>query len=124
MIKHRVRWLRLVLFLALAAAQVSDWGSGGDFLKQFLGSVLILGVVVLGIRNVARFNLLGCFLVIAVTAFLSGATELLSQPDAFYRNQGYWVVAALGLLLGWPLRAWRMAPASQRPQATAGQGGV
>src|SRR5262249_32610074 len=47
----RVRWLRLVLFLALAAAQPSDWGNGADFLKQFLGSVLVLGVVVLGIRN-------------------------------------------------------------------------
>ncbi|HKE07524.1 MAG TPA: CPBP family intramembrane glutamic endopeptidase [Candidatus Acidoferrum sp.] len=106
----RVRWLRLVLFLALAASQVSDWGSGGDFLKQFLGSVLVLGVVVLGIRNVVRFNLLGCFLVIAGTAFFSGALELLSQPDAFYRSQGYWTVAALALLLGWPLVAWRLAP--------------
>jgi hypothetical protein len=115
----RVRWLRLVLFLAVAAAQVSDWGGGGDFLKQFLGSVLILGVVVLGIQSVVRFNLLGCFLVIAGSAFLSGAMELLSQPDAFFRNQGYWIVAALGLLLGWPLLAWRMASAS--PQATSGQ---
>ena len=106
----RVRWLRLVLFLALAACQVSDWGSGGDFLKQFLGSVLVLGVVVLGIRNVVRFNLLGCFLVIAGTAFFSGALELLSQPDPFYRSQGYWTVAALALLLGLPLVAWRLAP--------------
>jgi len=103
----RVRWLRLVLFLALAATQISDWGSAADFLRQFLGSVLVLGVVVLGIRNVVRFNLLGCFLVITGGAFLSGAVELLSQPDGFYRSQGYWVVAALMLLLAWPLVAWR-----------------
>jgi len=104
----RVRWLRLVLFLALAAAQISDWGSSADFLKQFLGSTLVLGVVVVGIRNVVRFNLLGCFLVIASGALLSGAVELLSQPDGFYRAQGYWTVAALVLLLAWPLVAWRM----------------
>lgn len=103
----RVRWLRLVLFLALAAAQISDWGDGADFLKQFLGSVLVLGVVILGIRNVVRFNLLGCFLVIVSTALLGGAVELLSQPDGFYRSQGYWVAGALVLLLAWPLLAWR-----------------
>ena len=103
----RVRWLRLALFLALAAAQISDWGSIADFLKQFLGSVLILGIVVLGIRNVIRFNLLGCFLVIACGAFLGGAVELLSQPDPFYRTQGYLVAGAIVLLLAWPLVAWR-----------------
>jgi membrane protease YdiL (CAAX protease family) len=113
----RVRWLRLVLFLALAAAQISDWGSGADFLKQFLGSLLVLGVVVLGLRNVVRFNLLGCFLVIVGTALLGGAIELLSQPDGFYRSQGYWVVGALVLVLAWPLVAWRTAS----PQAEARQ---
>jgi membrane protease YdiL (CAAX protease family) len=115
----RVRWLRLVLFLALAAAQISDWGSGADLLKQFLGSVLVLGVVVFGIRNVVRFNLLGCFLVVAGSALLSGALELLPQPDGFYRTQGYWVVAALVVLLVWPLVAWRMGSRQEAHVQTA-----
>ena len=103
----RVRWLRLVLFFALAAAQVSDWGSPGDFLKQFLGSVLVLGVVVFGIRRVARFNLLGCFLVVATLSLLGAAVEFLPQANSFYRSQGYLVLGALVILLGWPLVAWR-----------------
>ena len=107
----RVRWLRLVLFLALAAAMISDWGSRGDFLKQFVGAVLVLGVVVLGIRNVARFNLLGWFLVIASGMLLSGAVDLFSQVEGFYRSQGYWILAALVILLGWPLVAWRAGSA-------------
>jgi membrane protease YdiL (CAAX protease family) len=106
----RVRWLRLSLFVVLCAALVSDWGSPGDFAKQFLGSVLVLGFVVFGIRRVARFNLLGCFLAVAAISLLGGAVELLGQADGFYRSQGYVVLAALVILLGWPLVAWRMAP--------------
>ena len=108
----RVRWLRLALFVALAAAMVSDWGSGADFLKQFLVSALVLGFVVFGIRSVARFNMLGWFLVIASSMLLGGAAQMLQQPEGFYRIQGYWIIGVLVLLLGWPLVAWRTAPAS------------
>ena len=104
----RVRWLRLALFVALAASLVSDWGSPGDFLKQLLASAVILGVVVFGFRRVVRFNLLGCFLVAASVAMLGGAVELITQSDGFYRSQGQLVMAALALLLAWPLVAWRM----------------
>jgi len=104
----RVRWVRLVLFIALAASLVSDWGSPGDFLKQFLTSAVILSVIVFGFRRVVRFNLLGCFLVATSVAMLGGAVELITQSDGFYRSQGQLVVAALALLLAWPLAAWRM----------------
>jgi hypothetical protein len=105
----RVRWLRLVLFFAVAAALISDWGNAADFLKQWFGSVLVLGVVIFGIRRVARFNLLGCFLVVASVSLVAGEVELQSQADNFYRTQGYWVVGALAALLTWPLVAWRTA---------------
>jgi hypothetical protein len=87
---------------------VSDWGSSGDFLKQFLTSALVLGVVVFGFRRVVRFNLLGCFLVVAGVGLLGGVVELVGQPNGFYRSQGHAVLAALVLLLAWPLVAWRM----------------
>ena len=105
----RVRWLRLVLFFAVAAAFISDWGNAADFLKQWFGSVLVLAVLIFGIRRVARFNLLGCFLVVASVSLLAGEVELLSQTDNFYRTQGYWVVGALAALVAWPLVAWRTA---------------
>ena len=62
----RVRWLRLLLFFAVAAAVVTSWGSPADFLKQFLASAILLAVVVFGMRRVVRFNLLGLFLIVAV----------------------------------------------------------
>jgi hypothetical protein len=104
----RVRWLRLALFLALAASFVSDWGSPADFLKQFLASAVLLAVVVFGFRRVVRFNLLGCFLVVVSVALLGGSVELISQWNGFYRSQGHLALAALALVLGWPLVAWRM----------------
>jgi hypothetical protein len=104
----RVRWLRLVLFFAVAAASVSNWGSPADFLKQFLVSVILLAVVVFGIRRVVRFNLLGLFLIVACTALLAGASELVTQPDGFYRRNGYGILLAMVLLLAWPLVTWRL----------------
>lgn len=103
----RLRWMRLVMFVAVAAATVRNWGSPADFLKQFLISAILLAVVVLGIKRVVRFNLLGLFLVLACMALLGGAVELLSQPNAFYRANGYGILVAVVALLAWPLVAWR-----------------
>ena len=104
----RVRWLRLLLFLAIPAAFISDWGSPADFLKQFLALLALMAVVVLGIRHVARFNMLGWFLVVATLGLLGAAAELLSQVDLFYRANGYIILAMLVALLAWPLLAWRL----------------
>jgi len=37
-----------------------------------------------------------------------GASELLSQPDSFYRANGYAVLLVLVLIFAWPCVAWRM----------------
>jgi len=44
----RVRWLRLLLFFAMAAAMVTNWGSPADFSEQFLGRLILADVVVFG----------------------------------------------------------------------------
>jgi membrane protease YdiL (CAAX protease family) len=104
----RVRWLRLTLFLALAAGLVSGWGSPLDFLKQFLSNLILLAFVVFGMRRVVRFNVLGLFVIVAGTNLLGGALQLARQTDGFYRFQAYLVLGALALLLACPLVAWRM----------------
>ncbi|HWY88446.1 MAG TPA: CPBP family intramembrane glutamic endopeptidase, partial [Gemmataceae bacterium] len=105
----RVRWLRLALFLALAAGLVSSWGSPLDFLKQFLLNLILLAFVVFGIRRVVRFNMLGLFLIAADTTLLGGALQLLRQPENFYRSQAYVVLVALAVLLVGPLAGGRMS---------------
>jgi hypothetical protein len=114
--------LRMVLlFVGAVALAGGSWGSPSDLLKQFLARLILLSFIVFGVRQVMRFNVLGCFLVIAGTSLLGGAVELLSQPDSFYRANGYAVLLALVLLFVWPFAAWRMGD-SARAVGVAGSG--
>jgi len=110
--KVRQTWLRIVLLVAGAAAAVAlfgeDWGNGADFSKQFLEQFILLSVLVMGVKRIMRFNILGCFLIVAGTSLFAAAAGLLAQPNAFYRANGYVVLSALVLLFAWPIVAWRM----------------
>ncbi len=104
----RARWMRFLAFLlGVLAITGSGWGSPADFAKQWLAQAIFLAVVVFGVRRVMRFNILGCFLVLAILALVGDAATLLPQPNAFYRANGYAVVLMLVLLLAWPFVAWR-----------------
>ena len=113
----RVKWLRLLLFLAVAATAVTDWGTPADFLKQFLASGILLTAVVVGIRRIVRFNLLGLFLIVVCTGILSVAAELITEPNAFYRANAYACLIAVVVLLAWPLLLWRVRAQQVPPLA-------
>ena len=113
----RARWARLLLFVATIALMVSDWGSPADYFKQFLFNAILLAFAIYGIRLVARFNLLGCFLLFLTVSLISVGSELLSQPDTYYRVQGYGVLFAVAVALALPLVAWRLN--SGKPAAAA-----
>ena len=121
----RTTWMRAVTFLlATLALMPNNWGSPADFVKQWLAELILLSVLAFGVRYVMRFNILGCFLVLATTALTMDAAELLGQPDRFYRLNGYTVISGLVVLLAWTLLAWLGGPATngtdrQPPAATA-----
>jgi membrane protease YdiL (CAAX protease family) len=98
----------LLLFLGALSLVPGSWGSPADLAKQFLAHLILLSVLTFGVCKLMRFNLLGCFLVVAGTSLLEGAAELLAQPDSFYRSNGYAILLPLGLLFCWPLAVWRM----------------
>ncbi len=103
------RWLRFGVFLLGAMFLAgSDWATGTDFAKQFLVDAILLGVIVFGVRRVIRFNVLGSLLIVALLALLGAVAQLLPQPDAFYRANGYVLVAIMLVLLALPLSVWRM----------------
>jgi membrane protease YdiL (CAAX protease family) len=103
----RPKWLRCLTFLLGVVSLVSgNWGDAKDFGKQFVAQLIFLALVVFGVRRIMRFNILGCFLTLITMALVSGASDLLRQPDQFYRANGYGLVAVLTALLLWPLFAW------------------
>jgi len=109
----RAGWLRFATFLLGAMYLTgSGWENGTDFAKQFLGQTILLGVIVFAVRRVVRFNMIGYLLVVALLTLLAAAAQLLGQPDAFYRANGYAVVLLMILVLAWPLAVWRMWAAS------------
>jgi hypothetical protein len=105
-------WPRLLLFVfGVLVFTGNDWGNRADLIQHGLAAAILLAVYVFGVRNVIRFNLLGCFLIAVLTSILGGALEPLAQPNEFYRANGYALVACILLVLAWPLMAWRMQPA-------------
>jgi hypothetical protein len=109
----RQTWLRVLLLLGAALALVGGgWGDPADLGKQFFARLIFLAVLVFGVQYVMRFNILGCFLVVAGTSLFGGAAELLAQPNSFYRTNGYAVLLMLVLLFAWPLAAWRLRGAT------------
>ena len=96
-------YLHVNVFAVLLAAAAAFglgalWYSPILFAKQWMARAVFLAVVVFGVSRVARLNLLGYFLVLAIPGLLLGAVELLSQPNAFYRQQGAICLGALAVL--------------------------
>src|SRR5262249_1515197 len=103
----RARWMRYLTFVFAVALVQSNWGSPADLAKQWLAQAVLLGVVIFGVRRVMRFKILGGFLVLAIISLVADAAEMLAQPSAFLRANGYAVVLLLVVLVAWPLLAWR-----------------
>jgi len=106
---------RVVIFLVGAATLVRDWGSSGDFAEKYLASCVLLGAIVLGVRWIAKFNLLGVFLVLMGASLLPAGLVLLKQENAFYHGNGQAILVGLLLLFGWPLLKWQIFPSSPEP---------
>lgn len=108
--------LRFGCFLFLAAALTSAPTSAGplDFFKRFLISLIPLLVVWWGVSRVVRFNTQAYILIAALVTLIPSAAELCTQPNAFFRWNGYAVIAvSIGLLL-WPLIGWLRASSRSR----------
>jgi len=117
----KARWMRFGMFLLGALFLTGgNWQGGADFAKQFVAEAIILAVIVFGVRRIVRFNVLGYVLLVACIGLAGAAAELLGQPEAFYRTNGYAVLMVIILMLLIPLAIWRM----RSGETAASDGGV
>jgi hypothetical protein len=116
-------WMRAGVFALVVLSLggfASNWSDPRDVAMKMVIAVMWIVAIDVTVRYVVRFNVLGYFLILASLVLLAGASELLGQPDHFYRVNGYGVLTALAVLLVWPLFAWsraNSAPAARQPES-------
>jgi membrane protease YdiL (CAAX protease family) len=110
----RPRWMRAGLVVLVAVLFATNAATPGTFLREAAFHVAVIVVVWLSVKHIVRFNVLGYFLLAAMTEFISGAVELLAQPNAYFRANGYAVIAFAIALLAWPLFSWLRDTTSAR----------
>jgi len=103
----RPAWMRAALLVLYAALVSTNVATPGTFLHDAIFHLLTAVAIWYGVTRVVRFNVLGYFLLAAMTALVPTAIELLEQPNSYLRANGYAVAAAAIALLSWPLIRWQ-----------------
>ena len=81
----------------------------GAFFREAALHLVVVAAFWSGVTRIARFNVLGYFLLAAVSALVPGAIELLEQPNPYLHANGYAILAVALALLAWPLMCWQRA---------------
>jgi hypothetical protein len=102
----RPRWMRAGMVVLVAVLLPANTATPGTFLQEAAFHVAIFAALWLSVKHIVRFNVLGYFLLAAMTALVPDAIELLAQPNTSFRANGYAVIASAVGLLAWPLMSW------------------
>jgi hypothetical protein len=109
------RILQIGMLMLAAVLMLGRSGGAADSTKSYLWAAATLLVLWLGVMYFFQFNLMAYFVMAGGLALSSVAVQLIRQPAEFYRWNGYAVIAALVMLLAWPLVAWRRAGGAGAP---------
>jgi membrane protease YdiL (CAAX protease family) len=102
----RPRWMRAGIVILYAVLMAGNVATPGGFLRDAAFHLVAVTVLWFGVTQIARFNVMGYFLLGAIFALVPGALDLLEQPNAFFRANGYIVIAFALAVLAWPLIYW------------------
>jgi membrane protease YdiL (CAAX protease family) len=105
----RPAWMRAGLLLLYAALVATNVAAPGGFVREAASELVFVAALWFGITRIARFNVLGYFLLAAITALVPAAIELLEQPNFYLRANGYAIVSFAIAILAWPLVRWKRA---------------
>jgi hypothetical protein len=103
----RAVWIRAALLLLYSALMATNVATPGSFVHDAAFRLLAATILWFGVTQVVRFNAMGYFLAASMIALVTGAVELIEQPNLYFRANGYAVVAVAVALLAWPIFYWR-----------------
>jgi hypothetical protein len=96
----------LILYAVLLATNVA---TPGGFFREAAFHLVAIAAIWFGVAHIARFNVLGYFLLAATSTLVPAAIELLEQPNPYLHANGYAILAIALAILAWPLMLWQRA---------------
>ncbi len=105
----RPAWMRAGLMILYAALMATNVATPGAFFREAAFHLVAVAALWYGVTHIARFNVLGYFLLAAMIALVPGAIELLEQPNRYLHANGYAILAIAVAILAWPLMRWQRA---------------
>ena len=106
--------MRAGMVVLVAVLLATNAATPGTFMQEAAFHIAIFAALWLSVKHIVRFNVLGYFLLAAMTALVPDAIELLAQPNAYFRANGYAVIVFAIALLAWPLMFWLRNTTSAR----------
>ncbi len=103
----RPAWMRAALMILYAALMATNVATPGAFFREAAFQLVVVAALWFGVTHIARFNVLGYFLLAAMIALVPTAIELLEQPNPYLHANGYAVLAFALAILAWPLMRWQ-----------------
>ena len=110
----RPQWERAALAILLAVLLATNAATLGTFLREAAFHVVVLAIAWFAVKHVLRFNVMGYFLLAAMTALIPEAIELFRQQHSYFRGNAYAVFAFAAALVAWPLLSWLRNTTSAR----------
>jgi membrane protease YdiL (CAAX protease family) len=107
----RPAWMRATLMLLYAVLMATNVATPGAFFRDAAFHLVAVAALWYGVTHLARFNVLGYFLLAAMIVLVPAAIDLLQQPNPYFHANGYAVIAIALAILAWPLLQWQRAPA-------------
>jgi membrane protease YdiL (CAAX protease family) len=107
----RPAWMRAALMILYAVVVATNVATPGGFFREAAFHLVAIAAIWFGVAHIARFNVLGYFLLAAMIALVPAGMELLEQPNPYLHANGYAVLAIAIAILAWPLMRWHRATA-------------
>jgi len=105
----RPAWMRAALMILYAVLMATNVATPGAFFREAAFHLVAVAVLWYGVTHIARFNVLGYFLLAALIVLAPAALDLLEQPNPYLHANGYAVLAIALAILAWPLMLWQRA---------------